>query len=76
MTLQGLRCVKRMHIVGPFLRFYKKGEEMAIRKALLNGKTVYAEQGEELRGAELTCIHCGAKMHGKGRCTRCKTLNV
>lgn len=36
---------------------------MAIRKALFHGKTVYAEQGEELRGAELTCIHCGAKMH-------------
>ena len=36
---------------------------MAIRKALLNGKTVYAEQGEELRGADLTCIHCGARMH-------------
>lgn len=36
---------------------------MAIRKALLHGKIVYAERGEELRGADLICIHCGAKMH-------------
>ena len=26
--------------------------------------------------ARCLCGHCGAKMHGKGRCTRCKTLNV
>ena len=26
--------------------------------------------------AHCICGRCGAKMHGKGRCTRCKTMNV
>ena len=26
--------------------------------------------------ARCICGRCGAKMHGKGRCTRCKTINV
>lgn len=26
--------------------------------------------------ARCVCGRCGAKMHGKGRCTRCKTINV
>lgn len=36
---------------------------MAIRMALLDGKTVYTEHGEELGGADLTCTHCGARLH-------------
>ena len=41
---------------------------MAIRKALLNGKTVYAEQGEELRGAAKSftshCVLASRTPHG------------
>lgn len=36
---------------------------MSIREAKLNGKTVYSISGEDLRGKEVTCKHCDAKMH-------------
>ena len=36
---------------------------MSIRKARINGKDVYSSMGEELRGADVVCRHCGAKMH-------------
>ena len=36
---------------------------MSIRKARLHGKAVYATMGEELRGADVVCLHCGAHMH-------------
>lgn len=36
---------------------------MSIRDGLLNGDPVYAIQGEELRGKDVYCKHCGARMH-------------
>ena len=36
---------------------------MSIRKARINGKDVYSSMGEELRGADVVCLHCGAHMH-------------
>ena len=36
---------------------------MSINKAVLNGKTVYATGGEMLRGEEVRCPYCGARMH-------------
>ena len=37
---------------------------MSIRDGLLNnGDPVYAAQGEELRGRDIFCKHCGARMH-------------
>ena len=35
---------------------------MSLLKARLNGKIVYANQGEELRGKELLCPECGANL--------------
>ena len=35
---------------------------MSFLKASLNGKTVYSSRGEELRGTDLRCYMCGAKM--------------
>ena len=45
------------------IKLIVKGEKMSIFKARLNGKDVYANKGEELRGQDVTCRHCGAKMH-------------
>lgn len=36
---------------------------MSIRKARLNGEAVYSSQGEQLRGKDVVCMHCRAKMH-------------
>ena len=36
---------------------------MSIRDGLMNGDPVYAIQGEELRGKNIFCKHCGARMH-------------
>ena len=37
---------------------------MSIRDGLLNnGDPVYAAQGEDLRGKDIYCKHCGARMH-------------
>ena len=39
---------------------------MAIKKALLDGKTVYCdEERENLRGKICTCIYCGAKVFSR-----------
>ena len=35
---------------------------MSLLKAKLNGETVYAEQGETLRGEDLRCPYCGARL--------------
>ena len=36
---------------------------MSIREGRCDGKIVYASQGEELRGKDILCLHCGAHMH-------------
>lgn len=36
---------------------------MSIRKARLNGKDVYSDLGEKLRGKNVICTNCGANMH-------------
>ena len=36
---------------------------MSIRKAKLDGKYVYADEGEKLRNMNVVCLNCGAKMH-------------
>ena len=36
---------------------------MSIRKAMLYGEYVYADEGERLRNMHVVCLHCGAKMH-------------
>ncbi len=35
---------------------------MSLLKAKLDGETVYAEQGETLRGKDLRCPYCGARL--------------
>lgn len=36
---------------------------MSTREGRCDGKIVYASQGEELRGKDILCLHCGAHMH-------------
>ena len=44
------------------INFFKE-DTMSIIKASLDGKYVYAADGEALRGKDVVCMHCGAKMH-------------
>lgn len=36
---------------------------MSTREGRCGGKIVYASKGEELRGRDILCLHCGAHMH-------------
>lgn len=38
---------------------------MSIIEGWYNGRRVFADEGEVLRGKDILCIHCGAKMHLK-----------
>lgn len=38
---------------------------MSIIEGLYDGRRVFADEGEELRGKDIRCLHCDAKMHVK-----------